>query len=557
MTQSARDDTSGPTPLAEGLRNAVGHGRTAEAVSLLRRAIAEQPADARLHGRLGQLLARCGDPHGAAASYRQAIACGADDPAAQVGLGNALMGLDRPEEAAAAYRAALTIAPDHADAACNLGTALHRLGDLDGAASAYRKALAAAPRSLTAHYNLAIALADLGLYGHAAAHYRQALALTGPDCSPDGATILNNLGNALKNRGDIDGAIGAFRRARELKPGYALAAYNEGLALLLAGDYRRGLPLYEARWRCSAVSALPPATVLPQWTGQPPGADARLLVLHEQGLGDAIMMARYLPPAAGVFAGVTCLVAPTLARLFRHSLGATVAIVTDRRDAPDGGFTHHCPMMSLPLAFATDPACIPACDGVLSADGAATAEWRARTPSADRLRVGIAWAGRRDNAMDRFRSLPLAALRGLLTMGGPAWFSLQKDAPMGEIAGCGLSGVLHDPMPDCRDIFDTAALIATLDLVISADTAVAHLAGALGRPVWLLNRAQSEWRWMRGRSDSPWYPTMRILTQQAPGDWGPVLDEAAARLRLMLAGRRVRYSAAAAAAASREKPSRV
>ena len=357
---------------------------------------------------------------------------------------------------------------------------------------------------------------------------------------PDSADILVDLGNVLLNQGELDQAITVYRRAQSLEPGHPVAAGNEALALLLSGDYRQGLPKYESRWRHPPLSTARPKTGLPLWRGEDPGPDARILVFPEQGLGDAIMMSRYLPPLARRFADVACIAPEPLVRLFRHGLGDAVTIVTDRDAAADGGFTHHCPVMSLPLAFGTDLDSIPDCSGVLRPDADDAAAWAARTPTGRRLRVGLVWAGRRDNAMDRVRSLPLRAFRPVLALDGVAWFSLQKDEAAAEIGALGLEGRIHDPMGDCRDFMDTASLVATLDLVISVDTAVAHLAGALGTPVWLLNRFQSEWRWLRGRNDSPWYPTMRIFTQPRPGEWMAVLDDVTARLRLQAGRRQIR-----------------
>ncbi len=527
--------------LGRRLQTAMAAGRFVEAADLLRRAAGDDPENGHLRIQLGNLLSHLGDRAGAVASYREAAALRPDDASTQAALGNALMRSREPAQAADCYRAALAIDPEATDARRNLGTALRDCGDLDSAIAAYRQALSGAPNDPAAHYNLAIALSDTGAFARAAMHYRRALTLASPSSIPDRATILNNLGNALKNSGAVPRAIAAFRRAQALKPGYATATYNEALALLLSGDYREGFAKYESRWQRGPLAPPQPQTALPRWSGEPLEPDARVLVFPEQGLGDAIMMARYLPLLRERFAAVTCLAAEPLARLFRHSLGETITADTDRQAAPDTAFTHHIPIMSLPLAFGTDLDSIPGADGVLKPDSDAAAAWAARTPTGRHMRVGLVWAGRRDNPMDGFRSLPLAAFRPLLAIDGVAWFSLQKDEARAEIEAEGLSGQIHDLMDDCRDLLDTASLIATLDLVIAVDTAAAHLAGSLGTPVWLLNRFQSEWRWLRDRTDSPWYPSIRVVTQPRPGDWTAVLAEVAARLRLQAAGRQVRF----------------
>ncbi len=527
--------------LGRQLRASMAAGRVDEATDLLRRAVADDPNNAHLRIQLGNLLSHLGDRTGAVAAYGEAAALHPDDADAQAALGNALMRSGEPSQAADCYRATLAIDAEATDARRNLGTALRECGDLDGAVAAYRQALTGAPNDAAGHYNLAIALSDTGAFARAAMHYRRALALASPSSIPDRATILNNLGNALKNHGAIPRAIAAFRRAQALRPGYATATYNEALALLLSGNYREGFAKYESRWQRGPLAPPLPDTALPRWSGEPLEPDARLLVFPEQGLGDAIMMSRYLPLLAQRFTGVTCLAAGPVERLFRQSLGDAVTVVTNRQGAPDSEFSHHCPIMSLPFAFGTESNDIPSADGVLKPDSEATAAWAAQTPTGRRLRVGLCWAGRSDNPMDRFRSLPLAAFRPLLANDGVAWFSLQKGEARAEIDAEGLGGQIHDPMGDCRDFLDTASLIATLDLVISVDTAAAHLAGALGTPVWLLNRFQSEWRWLRDRTDSPWYPSLRLITQPRPGDWTAVLAEVTARLRLQAAGRQVRY----------------
>jgi tetratricopeptide (TPR) repeat protein len=460
----------------------------------------------------------------AEAGYRRVLAlCPA---AAQVwqGLGDLLRESGRLEAALAPYRRSARLDPGPAlPLACLAGT-LKLLGDPAGAAAAARQALARRPDDVAARLNLGAALRDLGAFAAAEAMDRRVVAL-----APGLPQAYNNLGNALHHLRRPREALAPFARALLLRPDYPEARYNRSLAHLLAGDDAAGWAEYEWRWRRREA---PPGRGFdrPQWTGEP--LAGRTLLLHaEQGHGDTLQFLRYLPLVAARGGRVLLEVQPALLRLAATVAGAAAVFA---QGAPLPAFDCHCPLMSLPLACKTTLATIPARVPYLQADAAARAAWLRRLEDG-RLRVGLVWAGDprphlpAAAVIDRRRSLPLSVLAPLGTVAGVRLISLQKGSAAAEPRPPGLD--LFDPTAELGDFADTAALVAALDLVISADTAVAHLAGALGRPVWLLSRFDGCWRWLLERDDSPWYPTLRLFRQASPGDWSGVVAALTAALR--------------------------
>ncbi len=529
-------------------------GRWSEAAEAYRAALARHPTDAVLQFNLGNALTAGGDTAGAAAAYEGAVAAdpgfaaaqfalgmarqaqgrlaeaeaayeAAAGPAsdeAQLNLGNVRLAQGRVAAAVAAYRALLARRPDHAPGWCNLGAAWHAAGRFDTAIVCTRQALALNPAYADAHSNLGNALAIQGEFAAAVAAYRAAI-----EARPDFAAAWANLGATLRDLGRLDEAEHALRTALELAPGSAEAIFNLGLVLLTAGRFATGWALHEARWR---TGTMPRREFLQkQWHGEPPAG--RTILLHaEQGLGDTLQFVRYAPLLAASGARVLLEVPATLVPLLAQ-LPDIAAIIAE--GAPLPAFDLHCPMMSLPLAFATTLETIPSAP-YLAADPARTARWRDRLPS-DGRKVGLVWAGSprigepRAHHADRRRSIPLAAFAPLAEVPGVRFVSLQKDAVADPAAASALG--LIDMMDQVTDFADTAALVAALDLVIAVDTSVAHLAAAMGKPVWLLSRFDGCWRWLAGRTDSPWYPSLRLFRQGAPGEWAPVI----ARVRAALA----------------------
>ena len=529
-------------------------GRWSEAAEAYRAALARHPADAVLHFNLGNALTAGGDVGGAAEAYARAAAtdpgfaaaqfalgmarqaqgrlaeaeaayeaaAGPASDEAQLNLGNVRLAQGHVAAAVAAYRALLARRPDHAPGWCNLGAAWHAAGRFDAAMVCTRQALALSPAYADAHSNLGNALAIQGKFAAAAAAYHAAI-----EARPDFAAAWANLGATLRDLGRLDEAEHALRTALELAPGSAEAIFNLGLVLLTAGRFATGWALHEARWRTGTM----PQREFPQkqWHGEPPAG--RTILLHaEQGLGDTLQFVRYAPLLAARGARVVLEVPAPLVRLLAQ-LPSIAEIIPEGAALP--AFDLHCPMMSLPLAFATTLETIPSAP-YLAADPARTARWRDQLPSGGR-KVGLVWAGSprvgepRAHHADRRRSIPLAALTPLADVPGVRFISLQKGGAADPAAAAALG--LIDMMDEVMDFADTAALVATLDLVIAVDTSVAHLAAAMGKPVWLLSRFDGCWRWLAARTDSPWYPSLRLFRQGEPGEWAPVI----ARVRAGLA----------------------
>lgn len=439
-------------------------------------------------------------------------------------------GSGRLDDAERLLRQILAVEPRHAGSLNLRGVIAYQSGNADRAFELISASLAINPMAGAAQSNLGNLLLAQGRFEEAAARYRRALELR-----PELSTAANTLGTALRAMGRIDEAIDWYHRCLELTPNYPEAHNNLGMALLEKGDWTRGWEECEWRWMSAEFGEAPRDFRRPQWRGE--AAAGRTLLIHaEQGFGDTLQFCRYAPMAAARGLRVILEAPKPLARLL-GSLAGVDRIVTTGEALPP--FDLHCPMMSLPLAFGTTLATVPGGTPYLSPDRADVAAWSRRLDALARPgpRVGLVWAGnpRKRNlaveALDRRRSISPDRLSPLFEVPGLHFFSLQKDgpAPPPHLP-------LIDVMTEIRDFADTAALVANLDLIISVDTAVAHLGGALGQPVWLLNRYDTCWRWMRNRDDSVWYPLLRQFRQPAPGDWDSAISEAQDALRIFAAG---------------------
>ncbi|WP_144112829.1 tetratricopeptide repeat protein [Paraburkholderia sp. BCC1886] len=395
------------------------------------------------------------------------------------------------------------------------------------------------------NYNLGLALQLQDRLEDAAACYRRTLELT-----PDHSAACNNMGTVLKALDDLQGAESHYRHAVHLDPQNVEARSNLGHVLLALGRYEEAWPYFEDRWAGVRMAIDQPRhdrprLPLPQWTGgsvTPQSASSaekprRLLVVHEQGFGDSLQFARYLPMALERFSQVGFVCPPPLRRLFEQSFSSRwpdIVLLDAWPDDPTE-WDWYSPLLSLPMAFGTRLDTIPSHTPYLHADPALVASWRerfARLPDADLPRAGIVWAGGNTGwSADTARSLVSAQITPLLALDHVRWVSLQKADDHSKRADANNTAGLIDWMDDVADFADTAALIANLDLVVSVDTSVAHLAAAMGKPVWLLNRFAGCWRWLRGRDDSPWYPGLRVITQQRRGEWSDVLQHVIADLQ--------------------------
>ncbi|MEO9189068.1 MAG: tetratricopeptide repeat-containing glycosyltransferase family protein [Acetobacteraceae bacterium] len=444
-------------------------------------------------------------------------------------LGRGLAARGRYEEALACYDRALAIRGDIPQIFANRGGALRNLDRLDEAETSFREALRLESDFVNAHHELGTVLDFLGRFEEAEASVRTALRL-----QPENALAHYRLGNILYRLGRATEAQVSYRTALRLRPNIPEWHGPLGLALLLAGQLEEGWN--EWCWKSGRmVSPFP----VPYWNGEAIG-DRVILLFADQNHGDTLQFCRYVPGIAASASKTILAVQPSLVRLLSRLPGVS-EIVTQVGRPPC--FDLCCALMSLPHAAGTTLKTIPAETPYLTADPADVAGWRERLAGLAGLRVGLCWAGDRGHnpskiAWNRRRSITLDSLAPLGEVSGVQFISLQKGPQAGEAARPRPGMKLHDFTEDLHDFADTAALIENLDLVISVDTAVAHLAGALGAPVWLLNRFDTDWRWLLDRDDSPWYPSLRQFRQPTPGDWNSVISRARGALQKLAAGDR-------------------
>jgi len=479
----------------------------------------QQLESGRLHHKAGRLAE-------AEKIYRQVLVREPDHADALHLLGVVAIETGRPQMAVELIRRATAVCSTNAFYHSNLGNALTDLGQLDQALISYRQAVLLQPESAEVHYNLGVALQRNGQLDEAIAAYRQAVGL-----KPDLAAAHRNLAVALKGNGQLDEAIASYREALRLKPDDARTHNNLALALLTRGDFQEGWEEHEWRWKCRDFPSPPRNFVQPQWDGC--ALEGRTLLLHaEQGLGDAIQFIRYLPlvEQRGGRIIIECQV--ELQRLLRSMAGNWQIVVPSQ---PSPVFDLHCPLLSLPRVFGTNLANIPHPVAYLHADAEDARSWQNRLASDSPLmKVGLAWAGSPAHRNDCNRSMRLAKLAPLGQLPGARLFSLQKGKEAAEAKTLPPGMELVDWTQELKDFADTAALVANLDLVIAVDTAVVHLAGAMGKPVWTLLPFVPDWRWLLEREDSPWYPTMRLFRQNSWGDWNSVIKRVTEALPLWI-----------------------
>ncbi|WGS48384.1 tetratricopeptide repeat protein [Paraburkholderia sp. D15] len=546
-------------------------GRAAEALAVLDEGLQHAPADEALlyascvaldmlHAR-DELLRRC----------ERLLARNRDHVAAWLGRGNALLGLDRHRDAAQAYSEALTRAPDHVDALRNRAAAWRTLGRYDEALDDYDRALALTGAHPELLFNRAVTLQQLARYDDALDSHAQAAR-----APADSAQHLYTRAVALQQTGDHEAALRAFVLACQRDPQHGAARRSEAYCRLLMGDFETGWQQHEARWHATDVLLHRRHADRPLWLGVEPVAGRTVLLHAEQGYGDTLQFCRYasLVQARGA---TVILEAPRELATLLGSLDGVDRIVTE--DDPMPTFDFQTPLMSLPLAFRTTLDTIPAPHAYLRAAAPRRDAWRARVDAsipARTLKIGIAWSGNPRHNNDENRSLPFAALAPLLEVAfgrsleasrearvetsveasveaslaapvetsveaapggssapGVRFVSLQPQVRERDRDALAASGVVRFD-EQLADFADTAALIDTLDLVIAVDTSIAHLAGAVGKPVWILLPYAPDWRWLLARDDSPWYPHARLFRQARPGDWPAVIERVGAALRELL-----------------------
>lgn len=529
--------------------------RDREALASYDRALALRPDYVEAHNNRGIVLELLSRPLEAIASYERALGRNPSLAQAHYNQGNALRTLERYAEAADSYSRALGCNPDYVDARINRGNVLRELGRLEEALSDYDAALKLNPVYGDALLNRAIVLNSLNRHAEALTSLDRALALT-----PDHPDVLCNLGITLRSLNRLTDSLVAFDRALALRPDYieafiersmlmmhmrhfdqAYADIGRALALdpaypeahfyeavyrLVNAEFARGWEKYEWRWRVKEAGA---ARVFetPLWLGHENISGKTILLYSEQGYGDTLQFCRYAARVAALGARVLMEVQPPLQALLARMPGpARVFAAGD----PLPAFDYRCPLMSLPLAFHTGLQTIPAETPYLNADPARVEAWRTRLGPVDGPRIGIAWSGRPAFRNDHNRSIRLEGFVPLLT-DTATFVSLQKELRDHDRETLARHPRIRYVGAELNDFDDTAALVECLDLVISVDTSVAHLAGALGKPAWILLPYHPDWRWLLDREDSPWYPGVRLFRQPRPGDWDSVVARVAAELR--------------------------
>ncbi|WP_038712766.1 tetratricopeptide repeat protein [Burkholderia sp. lig30] len=499
-------------------------GRFDEGIVLLKNAIAINTMQAPLHSNLAYAYnaqRRFGE---GLASASRALALQPDFADALNNHGNALAGLDRLADALASFERALALRPEFAQAWSNRACVLREMGRPADALASCDRAIALQPGYAEAWSNRANALSDMNRPDDAQLSYRRAIEL-----APALADAWNNLGLTLIDLNQHEQALQSYERALALEPDSAEAHWNRSLCLLQTGRLEQGWQEYEWRWQRHRIKASQRRFAQPLWLGEFPLEGKTILLHAEQGLGDTLQFCRYAALVAGMGAKVVLEAPPELMRLLGTLDGVAELI---EEGAPLPPFDCHTPLLSLPLAFRTALADIPAATRYLRPDESAVQHWEERLASgaAPALKVGLVWAGghrphvaelRKNDAR---RSVALELLRPILDVPQVQFYSLQKGAPAQQLpARPEFAERIVDHTHAFADFADTAAFVDNLDLVITVDTAVAHLAGAMGKPVWIMNRFDTCWRWLLDRTDSPWYPSARLFRQPALGDWDSVV----------------------------------
>ena len=487
-------------------------GQLGPAVEALSAAVAADPSKTEYRNDLGEAYRIAGNLDAAASAFLAVLEREPNHAPATANLGVVRHAQGVLDDAIALYRRAITLDPANANALTNLGVALQAIGQAGEARHVFGLARSLNPESAAIALNLGNLELTQGDPEAAESLYREALTL-----DPGSAAAQVNLGRALKEQGRIAEALSACGRARAMDPNLAAAHWNEALCRLLLGDFNRGWPGFLWRW---AAEAVPPHGIsTPEWDGKSlAGRD--LLVHAEQGLGDTLQFIRFLPLLAAFEPkSVTVLVQPELIGIVRALAGV------DRVIGPDASLEpYHCrvPLLDLPGWLGLRAADFAQAVPYLHADPMLIEQWRGRFATDRCKRVGLVWKGRPGHANDRNRSTRLETLLPLATSSQTQWVSLQRETTEEEEAALAKARI-EALGRGLERMEDTAALISTLDLVVTVDTSVAHLAGALGKPFWLMLPAVPDWRWMLHRSDSPWYPSARLFRQQTRGDWSTVV----------------------------------
>nr|WP_041489772.1 tetratricopeptide repeat protein [Burkholderia ambifaria] len=528
-------------------------GRLDEAIERFRNALTLAPEFPLAHYNLGNAYAALQRHEDAVDAFGRALRLTPDDASIHNNLGNALNALGRHDDALAAFHRALELRPGHAGAHNNLAMALNAMGRADDAIEHFQAAIAAQPRFVAAHFNLGNTFEALGRHDEAAAAFEAALALHPPfplalfglanalsalgrqrealpyyeravGLDPSFSLAWLNLGNAHHALGAHEMALRAFDQALRVAPDLKLAQLHRAVTLLTLGDFTRGLPAYETRHDTPGAT---PLGTLPRWQGEPI-ASRTLLIRAEQGFGDTLQFVRFVPLARARCARVVLEVQPELVALLAPAATRWRVTLVAQGAAKPPAADVACTLMSLPFLLGLQPSDIVARKRYLDAPDSARRRFRGSLGGQSKRKFGLAWSGRRQAQENR--SMPFDALAPLLALPDIDWVVLQPALDEDERARVDAHPRVHHLDGRLNDFADTAALIERLDGVVTIDTAVAHLAGALGKPLWIMLPFAPDWRWFTGH-DCPWYPHARLARQSAPGQWLDVAATVADALR--------------------------
>jgi len=450
----------------------------------------------------------------ALATIDKALALRPGDPDALLHRGNALIALNRPNDALPCFDAVLARDAGHRDALLNRGVARATLGHHEQALADFDAFLARMPSDTEALYNRGTALIELGRYAEALFVFDKVLA-----AAPQHLRAWTNRGRALQALNRHEEAIASFDKALAIDKNYGDAHFNAALSLLALGNFRRGFADYEWRWKRTGMTDARRGYRGRLWLGEYPIDRRTILLLAEQGLGDTIQFIRYAPLLAQMGANVVLEVQPELKALLSTVSGVASC---HARGETLPAFDVYCPLGSLPLALKTETSSVPATLPYVRTDDAQIAKWRPALEGLPGKRVALTWAGHARHANDRNRSIDLKLLEPLFKCEGISFVSIQRDLRGDDAARLAQFGIT-DFGPRLADMTDTAAVLALTDLLVSVDTSVVHLAGAMGREAWVMLPFMPDWRWTLTNERSPWYPTMRLFRQRAPGDWPNVI----------------------------------
>jgi Flp pilus assembly protein TadD len=508
-------------------------GELARAVHLIRRSIELEPCRPEFHNNLSIVLGRMNQFPAAMAAADRAISLNPVSPEAWFNKGHALRRMGRLPEAYEALRGACLQGPDNTAALGELGEALLQMGRRDEAIGPLRRVTELAPGSPAGFKTLAHALRQADRPIEAARVYRRVLELT-----PRSADAHNDLGAVLQELGQVDESEALLRRCLELNPEHPDGHWNLGLSLLIKGRWQDGWLEYEWRRKLRQDAGQKRQFPFPAWDGSPPEGKS-LLMVCEQGLGDTIQFVRYATVIARHGARVSVECQPVLRPLIRSVESVERVLV---RGEPLPRFDLHVRLLTLPNLLGSTPDNVPNQVPYLHVDDARVAGLaKALAAAGPGMKVGLVWQGSIHHRGDRFRSIPLANMLPLARVPGVRWINLQKGKGVEQLESHGRPFNMYqwsDPTDlSDRAMLDTAAVIKNLDLIIAVDTSICHLAGALGAKVWVALPLASDWRWLQGREDTPWYPTMRLFRQRSFGQWGDVIERMATELENLVRSR--------------------